>query len=207
MSPVTERIGQFCARFNLRVPILLAPLARVPSPALSIAAASAGGVGSGGALLMKPDEIAAWADEVRRNTNGAFQLNLWIPDSPPQRDAAPEARVRAVLGHRGPAGPPEAADAAPLDFAAQCEALLAAGPAIVSSVMGLYPPDFVARLKARGIAWFANISTVGEARAAEAAGADVIVAQGMEAGGHRGCFDAREAESPMGGPFAPPPAG
>src|SRR3954452_23346703 len=194
MSSVTERTKQFCAQFNLRVPILLAPMAGVPSPALSIAVATAGGLGSCGALLMKPDEIGAWAHEVRRHTNGAFQLNLWIPDPPPRRDAAHEARVRAFLGKWGPAVPPEAADAAPLDFAAQCEALLAAGPAIVSSVMGLYPPDFVARLKARGIAWFANISTVAEARAAEAAGADVIVAQGMEAGGHRGCFDPSAAE-------------
>jgi nitronate monooxygenase len=206
MSSVTERIQQFCAHFNLRVPILLAPMAGVPSPALSIAIATAGGLGSCGALLMKPDEIAAWADEVRRNTNGAFQLNLWIPDPPPKRDPAHEARLRQFLGTWGPPVPPEAADAAPPDFAAQCAALLAAGPAIVSSVMGLYPPDFVARLKARGIAWFANISTVAEARAAEAAGADVIVAQGMEAGGHRGCFDAGEAERQLVGLFALLPA-
>jgi nitronate monooxygenase len=185
MSSVTERIQQFCARFNLRVPILLAPMAGVPSPALSIAVATAGGLGSCGALLMKPDEIVAWADEVRRYTNGAFQLNLWIPDPPPKRYPAHEARLRQFLGTWGPAVPPEAADAAPLDFAAQCEALLAAGPAIVSSVMGLYPPDFVTRLKARGIAWFANISTVAEAREAEAAGADGIVVQGLEAGADR----------------------
>ncbi|MFL5336193.1 MAG: nitronate monooxygenase [Geminicoccaceae bacterium] len=51
--------------------------------------------------------------------------------------------------------------------------------------MGLYPPDFVQHLKKRGISWWANVSTVAEARAAEAAGADVVVAQGMEAGGHR----------------------
>ena len=60
--------------------------------------------------------------------------------------------------------------------------------------MGLFPPEFVKRLKERGITWFANVSTVSEARTAEAAGADVIVAQGAEAGGHRGCFDAAAAE-------------
>jgi nitronate monooxygenase len=206
MIPITERTRDFCTRFHLRLPILLAPMAGVPAPALSIAVADAGGLGSCGALLMRPDEIAAWADEVRRNTNGAFQLNLWIPDPPPRRDPAHEAKVRAFLEDWGPPVSPEAGDATPPDFAAQCEALLAVGPPIVSSVMGLYPPEFVARLKARGIAWFANISTVAEARAAESAGADVIVAQGMEAGGHRGCFDAAEAERQLVGLFSLLPA-
>ena len=72
--------------------------------------------------------------------------------------------------------------------------------------MGLYPPEFVARLKQQRITWFANISTVSEARAAEAAGADVIVAQGAEAGGHRGCFDAAAAERQLIGLFALVPA-
>ena len=72
--------------------------------------------------------------------------------------------------------------------------------------MGLYPPEYVSRLKAHGIAWFANASTVAEARAAEAAGADVVVAQGMEAGGHRGSFDAARAEREMVGLFALLPA-
>jgi len=206
MSPIADRTTEFCTRFNLRVPILLAPMAGVPAPTLSVAVADAGGLGSCGALLMRPDEIAAWAAEVRAKTNGAFQLNLWIPDPPPQRDAAHEARIRAFLGQWGPEVPAQAADATPPDFAAQCEAFLAAGPPIVSSVMGLYPPDFVARLKARGIVWFANISTVAEARAAEAAGADVIVAQGMEAGGHRGCFDAGKAERELVGLFSLLPA-
>src|SRR3984957_20044536 len=72
--------------------------------------------------------------------------------------------------------------------------------------MGLYPPEFVARLKAHNITWFASVSTVAEARAAEEAGADVVVAQGMEAGGHRGCFDAGQAEAGMVGLFALVPA-
>ena len=153
-------------------------------------------------MLMQPAAILAWVAEVRAATNGAFQLNLWMPDPPPLRDPEHEARVREFLADWGPPVAPSAGDTAPVDFAAQCDALLAAAPPIVSSVMGLYPPAFVAQLKAKGIAWFANISTVAEARAAETAGADVLVAQGMEAGGHRGCFHAAKAEAEMVGLFA-----
>ena len=72
----------------------------------------------------------------------------------------------------------------------------------VSSIMGLYPPPFVAELKSRKILWFATITTVAEAKAAEAAGADVIVAQGMEAGVHRGAFEAEQAEQQLVGHLA-----
>src|ERR1700691_5723177 len=61
-------------------------------------------------------------------------------------------------------------------------------------------------MKSKSIRWFANATTVAEAKAAENAGADVIVAQGMEAGGHRGCFDAAEAERQLVGLFALLPA-
>ena len=80
--------------------------------------------------------------------------------------------------------------------------MLAAGPQVISSIMGLYPPEFVARMKAQGIKWFATVTTVGEAIAAEAAGADVVVAQGMEAGGHRGAFNAANADNAMVGLFS-----
>lgn len=206
MKAARARAEDFCARFGLAVPILLAPMAGACPPSLSAAVANAGGLGACGALLMPPAAIAAWAAEFRSQSHGPFQLNLWIPDPPPRRDPARETRVREFLGTWGPPVPPEAGDATPPDFSAQCEALLAAAPPIVSSVMGLYPPDFVARLKERGIAWFANVSTVAEAAQAEAAGADVIVAQGMEAGGHRGCFTAAEAERQLVGLFALLPA-
>jgi len=80
--------------------------------------------------------------------------------------------------------------------------MLMLAPRVISSIMGLYAPAFVSELKARGILWFANATTVAEAKAAEKAGADAIVAQGMEAGGHRGAFQADEAEQQMVGLIA-----
>jgi nitronate monooxygenase len=206
MTGHRARVEAFCTRFNLRIPILLAPMAGACPPSLAAAVANAGGLGACGALILAPAAIAAWIADFRAASNGAVQLNLWVPDPPPVRDLQHEARVRAFLGGWGPEVAQEAGDATPLDFAAQCEALLTAAPPVVSSIMGLYPSDFVARLKARGIAWFANVSTLAEAVAAEAAGADVIVAQGMEAGGHRGCFDAAAAERELVGLFALLPA-
>ncbi|SDD28325.1 NAD(P)H-dependent flavin oxidoreductase [Belnapia rosea] len=206
MTSALARSAGFCSRFGLRLPILLAPMAGACPPALSIAVANAGGMGACGALLMQPAAILAWAAELRAATNGPFNLNLWIPDPPPRRDPAHEAALRRFLGGWGPEVPPEAADAAPPDFAAQCEALLEAAPAAVSSIMGLFPAPFVERLKARGITWMATVSTVAEARAAEAAGADILVAQGAEAGGHRGSFDAGTAEAGMVGLLALVPA-
>jgi nitronate monooxygenase len=200
------RSQQFCERFGLQVPILLGPMAGACPPSLAAAVAGAGGLGACGALLMQPRAIADWAAEVRAATSGVFQINLWVPDPAPVRDAAHEEEVRRFLAQWGPEVAADAGNATPPDFAAQCEALLDTGPPIVSSVMGLYPPELVARLKARKIAWFANVSTVAEARAAEAAGADAVVAQGMEAGGHRGCFDAARAEREMVGLFALLPA-
>lgn len=206
MPSPRNRARAFCDRFALRLPILLAPMAGACPPSLSIAVANAGGLGSCGALLLAPEAIAAWAHQVRANSNGAFQMNLWIPDPPPARDPAHETALRRHLARFGPEVPDDAADTPLLDFDAQCEALLATGAPILSSVMGLYPPAFVARMKARGIAWFANVSTVTEALAAEAAGADAVVAQGMEAGGHRGAFDARTATHTMVGTMALTPA-
>src|SRR3954471_6520847 len=167
MNSVQSRITSFCARFHLRHPILLAPMAGASAPSLSIAVANAGGAGGCGALLMQPAEMAKWVAEVRAHTRNPFQLNLWIPDPKAIRDAGHEAKVRQFLSQWGPAVPPEAGDATPPDFSAQCDALLAASPPIVSSVMGLYPSGFIAELKARGISWFATATTVAEARAAE----------------------------------------
>jgi len=200
--PALARAVAFCERFNFRVPILMAPMASACPASLAIAIANAGGLGGCGALMMQPEAIRKWAADVRAGTNGGFQFNLWIPDPPPRRDAAAEAAVCDFLANWGPPVPPEAGNVVLPDFQAQCDALLEASPAIVSSIMGLYPDRFVARMKAKGIKWFATVTTVSEAKAAEAAGADGVIAQGMEAGGHRSAFDVTHAETRMVGLFS-----
>jgi nitronate monooxygenase len=205
-AALAERKKAFCDRYQLRHPILLAPMAGACPPGLSIAVADAGGLGACGALLLQPEDMRAWAADFRSATSGPFQINLWTPDPPPVRDAVHEAKLRAFLERWGAAITDGAGDAVPPDFNAQCETILDIAPPVVSSVMGLYPAPFVVRLKERGIAWWANVSTVAEARAAEEAGADALVVQGMEAGGHRGCFEANRAEASMVGLFSLIPA-
>jgi nitronate monooxygenase len=205
LSPLV-RAQAFCDSFALRLPILMAPMAGASPASLAAAVASAGGLGGCGALLMTPEAIRAWAKDVRSQTNGSFQINLWIPDPAPERDLAHETQVRAFLGQWGPPVAPGAGDVTLIDFREQCEAMLEVGPATVSSIMGVYPADIVALMKEEGIRWFANVTTVAEAHEAVAAGADVIVAQGMEAGGHRGSFDADRPDTALIGLFALLPA-
>ncbi len=191
---IQRRTGEFCDRFGLRLPILQAPMSGACPPALAVAVAQAGGMGANGVLLDDVERIAAWMRAFRAGSSGAVQLNTWIPDPPvdgPGLKAATDFMGR--FGTPGEPGPP-----AP-SFEEQCEAMLAARPTVVSSIMGLFGPDYVARLHAQGIAWFACATTLADALAAEQAGADVVVAQGMEAGGHRGTFDQEAASAPRWG--------
>ncbi|MCD9126595.1 NAD(P)H-dependent flavin oxidoreductase [Luteimonas fraxinea] len=201
-SAARQRSDAFCSRFGLRLPVLLSPMAGACPVALSRAVIEAGGMGAMGAVLSQPGDIGTWMDDLRVAGGGPAQINLWIPDPVPVRDPAAESATRAFLAQWGPAVPVEAGDATPADFDAQCDALLAAKPAVASSIMGVFPAPFVARLKDAGIAWFACATTLDEALAAEAAGADAIVAQGVEAGGHRGAFDAAKADTQLVGLFS-----
>ena len=203
-NPSLKRALAFCEAFNLRAPILMAPMGSASPTSLAIAVANAGGLGGCGAVRMEPDTIKTWASDVRAATNGGFQMNLWIPDPTP-RDTVAEDAVRNFLANWGPPVDPEAGNFTLPDFAAQCEAMLEAGPPIISSIMGLYPDDFVKRMKAKGIRWFATATTVAGKRRTDA-GADVIIVQGMEAGGHRGAFDATKAEAQLIGLFSLLPA-
>ena len=110
--------------------------------------------------------------------------------------------MRAFLSEWGPAVPAAAGDAVLPDFDAQCDTFLEVAPTAVSSIMGVFSPAFVTRLKERGIAWFATATTRAEAEIARDAGADAIIAQGYEAGGHRGSFDQAAAERQAVGLFS-----
>src|SRR5690242_7300768 len=93
-----QRAAKFCRRFALRVPVLMAPMAGACPAGLAAAVANAGGMGGLGALMTAPAGIDAWAKEFRSQSNGTFQINLWVPDPPPRRDPDHEAQVRDFLG-------------------------------------------------------------------------------------------------------------
>ncbi|MFJ9388589.1 NAD(P)H-dependent flavin oxidoreductase [Nocardioides sp. NPDC101246] len=193
-----RRAQEFCEAYGLTMPILQAPMAGACPPALGAAVADAGGMGASGVVLDSPARIAEWAAEFRSLSAGPFQLNIWIPD-PLDDDPAGISAAEDFLGRFGTPGPEQ--PPAP-SFEEQCEAMLAARPRVVSSIMGLFLPEYVERLHEAGIAWFACATTLAEALAAQEAGADAIVAQGLEAGGHRGVFEPETAERTAVGLFA-----
>src|SRR3569833_4156512 len=170
MNKAVVRAEEFAARLGIRLPILLAPMAGACPTSLSASVANAGGMGACGALLMKTKKISTWCADFRAQSHGEFQINLWIPGPEPKRDADLERRQREYLAQWGPEVPESAAEGVLPDFDAQCRAMLAARPKAISSIMGLYTPDFIREMKAHGILWFATATTVAEARAAVAAG-------------------------------------
>src|SRR5262245_47087907 len=193
-----DRARQFCAECGLALPILLAPMAAACPVSLSVAVAKAGGMGAMGAVMSSASGVRKWVEDFRAAGGGVLQLNTWVPDPPAARDPAAEERIRSFLATWGPTVPASAAKAIQQEFDAQCEAFLDLRPTAVSSIMGVFPDPFVRRLKDSGIRWFATATTLSEAMGARDAGADAIIAQGYEAGGHRGSFDP-SAERPGAG--------
>lgn len=193
-----ERAGSFCTRYGLRVPVLEAPMAGACPPELAAAVAGAGGMGASGVVNDHPEKIADWVRRYRDLAGDApVQLNLWIPDPPaPGAVDAQAAFLDSLGGAAAPATGPGP------EFAAQFDAVLRARPTAVSTIMGLLSPEQAAAARDAGIAWFATATTLDEALAAERAGADVVVAQAMEAGGHRGTTDPAAAEDTSVGMFA-----
>src|SRR5215471_10399924 len=197
-----QQAQKFCDTYGMKMPIMLAPMAGASPVALSVAVANGGGMGAMGALLHTPDGIREWVRDFRALSSGPLQLNTWVPDPPPTRDPVAEARVREFMATWGPDVPASAGDVSRPDFAEQCETFLEVAPTAVSSIMGLFSDAFVSRAKSKGIAWFATATTLDEAKRAADAGADAIIAQGFEAGGHRGSFRQELAERQAVGLFA-----
>lgn len=192
-NSVIDRAEQFASEFGLTHPIILGAMAGACPVSVSLAVAKGGGMGACGALSMEPKAMRQWASEFRAETDKPFQMNLWIPDEAAHITPDHESELRTFLRQWGPEASAQSAKDTSPDFRAQCEALIDIAPPVISSIMGLFEASFIAEMKANGIKWFANVTTVEEALMAEAAGADVIVAKGVEAGGHSGAFNPEDA--------------
>jgi nitronate monooxygenase len=170
-------------------PIIQAPMAGSTTPALVAAVSNAGGLGSLGATNLSPDAIIAAINEIRSLTDRPFNVNLFAGGEE-DRDIDP-ARALAILGryHAELGLPaPEVPSGMPNPFPAQLEAVLDANVPVFSFTFGLPNADAFTRLKERGTITIGTATTVAEARLLADAGCDAVVAQGAEAGGHRGSF-------------------
>lgn len=183
---------ELCEMFQIRYPIFLAGMAGGPTtPELVAAVSNAGGLGTLGAAYMKPTAIREAIQEIRQLTNAPFAVNLFsiqVTDSNARIGEAQQVlnRMREELGIETASSDPVTT---PDHFEEQFEVLLEARVPVISTAFGILPEPLLQRAKAAGIRIVAMATTVQEALAAEEAGCDAIVAQGSEAGGHRGTFD------------------
>ena len=181
-------------KLEMRVPVIQAPMAGVSTPALAAAVSNAGGLGNLGLAAMTADEAAAALAETRRLTDRPFGVNLFC-HQPQPRDTAAEARwLDRLAPHfaRVGAAPPESLTPrypSVLESDALLAVVLADAPALVTFHFGLPRPDQTAALRERGCLLGATATSEAEGRRIRDAGFDLIVAQGWQAGGHRGIFD------------------
>lgn len=181
---LTERLG-------LRYPIIQAPMAGGgDTPELVAAVCEAGAMGSIGATYLTPPQIVEMCAAVRAGTERPFGINLFVPEGSLPDDIAMGAAVARVAPYYEELGlpRPEPPSHIARDFDAQLDAALDGGASVFSFSFGMLPPSAVQKVKARGLMLAGTATTVDEAIALEHAGIDIVVAQGSEAGGHRGTF-------------------
>ena len=191
---VTELLG-------IEHPLLQAPMASAATPALAASVSNAGALGALGSAMLPVDELRRQTAELRAQTGRPFQLNFFCHRRPQiEEQAASAARERfAALYDELGLGAPPAPSAPPIDFDdARLEALLELRPAVVSFHFGLPPDDALAAIRAAGMRVLASATTVAEAARLEERGVDAVVAQGAEAGGHRGSFLVEGDDGPVG---------
>ncbi|MDP1837223.1 MAG: nitronate monooxygenase, partial [Reyranella sp.] len=176
--------------FGIEHPILQAPMAGVTSPQMAIATSEAGALGSIAAAMLTPEGIRQELQMVKQGTGRPFNVNFFV-HKPPAADAARDARWRQKLapyyGELGVAIDTKGPSRAAFD-AAMCDLLLEFTPKVASFHFGLPDRTLMQRLKAAKILVLSSATTAEEARWLEGEGADAVIAQGAEAGGHRGMF-------------------
>lgn len=182
------------ARLGMRVPVVQAPMAGVSTPALAAAVSNAGGLGCLGLAAMTGPEAALAMSETRRLTGRPFGVNLFC-HRPQPRDPEAEARwLDRLAPHFASLGAVPPQTLAPrypsvLESDELLAVVLDAAPALVTFHFGLPRADQIAALRARGCLLGATATSAAEAQRICDAGFDLIVAQGWQAGGHRGIFD------------------
>jgi nitronate monooxygenase len=180
-------------KLGLRVPLIAAPMAGGPSTQELVAAVSAAGaLGSFGFAYTQPGDMKRQAAWVREKTKAPFGINLFVADLPaPIEATAQQAALAAVTSYYGELGlgAPEPARApyAP-DFAAQLEAATEIRPAVLTVHLGGLPAEVIRRFKRLGVTLGGSATCIEEGRRLEALGFDFVIAQGGEAGGHRGTY-------------------
>ncbi len=188
--------------FGIELPILQAPMAGVQGSALAVAVSQAGGLGALPCAMLSPEAIRSELAAIRAGTDRPYNLNFFC-HQPPAPDAAREAAWRATLGpyYREHAIDPATIAAGPgrAPFSAELADLIEAfRPPVVSFHFGLPSAELVARVKRWGARVLSSATTVDEARWLEARGVDAVIAQGLEAGGHRGMFLSADIDTQVG---------
>ena len=187
---------------GIELPLIQAPMAGAQGSALAIAVSNAGGLGSLPCAMLGPDALCAELGRIRAQTDKPYNVNFFC-HRPPVPDATREALWRQSLAHYyrefdvDPATIPAGPGRLPFDTAA-ADLLAEFKPPVVSFHFGLPDRALLARVRSWGAKVISSATTVDEARWLEANGADVIVAQGLEAGGHRGMFLTDDLTTQMG---------
>jgi len=181
-----------CDQLGIRLPIIQAPMPSASTPALVAAVSRAGALGSFGSNPSQPEAMVRDAEATRALTHAPFNMNLFVSKQPAAIDAAAQrAALDAVAGYYGefglPRPEPVRAPYAP-DLEAQLRAIEEIRPAVFTFHLGDLPRERVRRIQALGVKVGGSANCIAEARHLEALGVDFVVAQGAEAGGHRGSF-------------------
>ena len=189
--------------FNVEHPILLAPMAGVMDAELAIAVAKAGGLGALPAGMLNAEQLRAQVGQFRTATaNRPINLNFLAHKLPVPNNAREHAwreKLKPYYVEFGidPAAPVPSTIRAPFD-PAMCTVVEGLRPEIVSFHYGLPESELLARVKAAGCKVICSATTVAEARFLEANGCDAVIAQGLEAGGHRGMFLSEDIATQVG---------